>query len=189
MATPLNEEELTRLMAVWKTYRILLLVMATKKCFGNKADGDDMLQNAFLRLLEGEQRWNPDEVPFVTHVRRVMQGIKSKARKKAEVHRIVPMLEHEKAGNIAGKQLNPEQVLMDEEGTVLSDDMFDEVCAELPKDSTSLACMGLALRDILDPQAQADELGVHIDRVYEARKRIKEKIDVVLSRHGLVRPQ
>jgi len=185
MATPLNKAQITKLMEAWKAERTLIKVMAMTKCFGNEANAEDLMQQTLIRQLEGDQPWAAANVPFITHIRRVMQNLRSKARKKAETRRVVPMLPDAERDNVKGPHENPEQVLT----SGLTDQMFDEVCAELTEGSVARECMELARRDITDPQGQAEALRVDVTRVYKAREKLREKIEIVLARYGRALPK
>jgi len=187
MKTSLTRAQLLELDRNWRAMRGLIAYMAFIKAFRNQAAGEDLFQETFLRLFDGTYPWDPEAAPFITHVRRVMQRIKSSMRKKAEIRRVVP-LGRGQENDIAADAPGPLRLLEMKQDQHLADQMFDEVCAELPEGSLARDCMELARDEICDPESQAEALEVDVADVYRARERIKRKIALVIARHGLEMP-
>jgi hypothetical protein len=91
--------------------------------------------------------------------------------------------------DIAADAPGPLRLLEMKQDQHLADQMFDEVCAELTEGSVARECMELARRDITDPQGQAEALRVDVTRVYKAREKLREKIEIVLARYGRALPK
>jgi DNA-directed RNA polymerase specialized sigma24 family protein len=157
----------------------------------SRADADDLVQNALLRVLDPDDApWDPEKVPFLKHVGRVMRQTWDESLRRARVKREVP------DGNLTQDETIPDSSPAADSGVARTETsslqrmLMKEVLAEIgDKHPIARQVFELGAEGIEDPRELMATIGCTFNDVHLAIKQLRYHARRALERWDMAEEQ
>ena len=131
-------------------------------------DAEDLVQDAALRVFEGKAPWNPKETSLPLHLAQV--GLKARSnQRRSERRRRRPSVVAKLIAFFDERVPTPQELFFEQRRKA---ERFEAVTKKLADDPEALQIVRLVEQDVLGVEEQADQTGMSVAAVRNARRRI-----------------
>ena len=181
----------------WPSIYEKLLLYADRKLrnlrwnFGNKISPNDMVHCAIESLLDGARSWNPDRVDILALLRGVMDSKLNHLFNSWEEKNIVSIYDFTRDDWNEENELDiksdvslatsPETILLERERRKIAEQILNQITGSINNDRELKIILECMFRGICKDSEIAKAAQISIERVYELRRKLKNKSKAVIG--------
>jgi DNA-directed RNA polymerase specialized sigma24 family protein len=164
---PLDPAAAAMMAAQWEDAEKAALAFV-RRLSGSRREAEEMVQEACVQILGGEQRWDP-ATPLKPYLCGVARNLWS--QREVELKRQTELDPHDTGGPPA-QAPDPERLVSIKREHEANVALLDELAGEFPEGSLEARIIALSRDEMSEPKEQAAHLGVDVHLLYNAKRNL-----------------